>query len=166
MTYGDWLAIWADPLGNSGCGEDARERDRDGSKIFDSLQQVLVTMGDKEQVPVLIMAHDQAHLTELEKVAGEIQIKRRYQVVPAVAASVTKDQVSLLSRQSFVRHIEYDEEVQICMDGANRWAGADKARLDFGVTGDRDGSPGYSSGDIVVAVIDTGVSPSRRTPCR
>lgn len=127
--------------------------ERDQSKIFDSLQQVLVTMGDKEQVPVLIMANEQKDVAELVKAAGDLQIKYRYQVVPAVAASVTKDQVSMLSRQSFVRHIEFDHEVQICMDGANRWSGVEKARTDYGVTG----------ADIVVAVIDTGMSPSHRT---
>lgn len=125
--------------------------DRDRNKIFDSLDRLLNQVGDKELVPVLIMTNDQVDVQDMERVAGKLQVKYRYTVVPAVAASVTKDQVAVLSRQTFVRQIEHDAEVKIAMDGANRWFGTAKAREDFGVDGGRDGSPGYSTQDIVVA---------------
>ncbi|HWI51068.1 MAG TPA: hypothetical protein VNT01_02860, partial [Symbiobacteriaceae bacterium] len=90
----------------------------------------------------------------LEQAAGPMEVKYRYSVVPAMAASVTKAQVEALAKESAVRHIEYDAEVRIAMDGANRWFGAAQARSDFGVTGDRDGSAGFSKTDIVMSFLD------------
>src|SRR5690606_17147010 len=44
------------------------------------------------------------------------------------------------------------------MQTANHWSGTEKARADFGITGDRDGNQNsYSKDDVVIAVIDTGI---------
>jgi len=131
--------------------------DRNNNKIYDSLEQILAQTRPTDKVPVLVMARSQEDVSDLEKVAAPLEVKFRYKVVPAFAASVTPDQVELLARQENVEHIEFDAPVYAVMDGANRWFGADKARTDFGVTGDRDGAASYSRNDIVVAVIDTGI---------
>lgn len=131
--------------------------DQGQARIFESLQKLLASVGEKEPVPVLIMATDHESLQEVERAAGGLKVKYRYNVVPALAAEATKDQVMALARQDFVKHIEHDAEVRVAMDGANRWFGSAKARTDFGVTGNLDGSPEYSKNDVVVAVIDTGI---------
>lgn len=127
------------------------------ARIYESLQEVLSRSGERQRVPVLIMLESHEDSFELERVLGPVQIKFRYRVVPAVAATVTRAQVAVLARQPWVRHIELDGEVRTMMEGASRWFGAAQARADYGVTGDRDGSPSYSRADIVIAVIDTGI---------
>jgi serine protease AprX len=130
------------------------------SKLYGDLKDVLAGVGEKELVPVLIMANNMRDMQELDRMAPTMQIKYRYSVVPAVAASVTRSQVEELSRQYWVRHIEHDGEVRTMMDGASRWFGATKARLDYGVTGNLDGSAGFSRDDVVIAIIDTGIDPT------
>ncbi|HWI52195.1 MAG TPA: hypothetical protein VNT01_08635 [Symbiobacteriaceae bacterium] len=137
--------------------------DHNQNKVFDSLEPILANAAENEKIPVLIMARRAQDLDMLEQAAGPMDIKYRYTVVPAMAASVTKAQVAALVKESAVRHIEYDAEVRIAMDGASRWFGATQARADFGVTGDRDGAAGYSKDDIVVAIIDTGKAVTYRT---
>lgn len=124
--------------------------DHDRNKVFDNLEPILAKAAENEKIPVLIMARRPQDLDLLEQAAGPMEVKYRYTVVPAMAASVTKGQVEALVKESAVRHIEYDAEVRIAMDGASRWFGAAQARADFGVTGDRDGSASYSRSDIVI----------------
>lgn len=127
--------------------------DHNRNKVFDNLEPILAQASETEKIPVLIMARRQQDLDLLEQAAGPMEIKFRYSVVPAVAASVTKGQVEALAKESGVRHIEHDAEVRIAMDGANRWFGAAQARADFGVSGDRDGA-GYSKNDIVMGWVE------------
>lgn len=135
--------------------------DSNQNKIFDSLDSILALAAAEARVPVLVMAKRHQDLAELEKIAGLVQVKHRYKVVPALAADLTKEQIRRLAAHEFVEHIEHDAEVRVLMDGANRWFGTAKARADFGVTGSRDGSEsGFSRDDVVVAVIDTGIDAS------
>jgi serine protease AprX len=134
--------------------------DRNQNKIFDSLELVLAKAGDDDKIPVLILARRQQDLAMLERMAELAEVKYRYTVVPAMAATVTKKQVEFLARQEQVRQIEYDAEVRITLDGANRWFGTAQARVDFGVSGNRDGQPTYSKNDVVIAIIDTGIDAS------
>lgn len=137
--------------------------DRNGNKIFDDLDDRLRTAGADELIPVLVMMKDQAEVMRFTA-ADDFEVKHRYQVVPALAASMTKAQIIERAKDPGVRHIERDAEVQVQMGTASQWFGATKARQDFGVTGDRDGNPtGYSKQDVVVAVIDTGRSVGHRT---
>ena len=125
--------------------------DQDRNKIFDTLDKVLKQADEKQRVPVLVMANRPLDLAEMEKAAGPIPVTHQYQVVPAIAASLTPDQIDILARQSYIRHIEYDDQVRMALDGATRWFGATKARQDFGVDGNRDGSPTFSKNDIVTS---------------
>lgn len=129
--------------------------DRNGNKIFDDLEELLSQVGEEQPVPVLMMMGDPSDTLRLME-AGEVQVKHRYNIVPAVAASMTKAQIAKYAQDPAVRHIEYDAEVRATMETASRWFGAAKARQDFGLTGG-DGAPGFSTQDVVVAVIDTGI---------
>jgi serine protease AprX len=63
-----------------------------------------------------------------------------------------------LQHNPMIESIQYDAPVQTQMVTAKDSFGVNKAITDFGVTGDRDGSPTtYSKTDVVVAVIDTGI---------
>ncbi|MFZ5817855.1 MAG: S8 family serine peptidase, partial [Bacillota bacterium] len=131
--------------------------DRDGNKIFDDLDALLREVGPDEPVEVLVMTGGQAESRRLQA-EDEIEVRFRYDVVPALAATMTREQVLAYARRPEVVHIEHDAEVRVQMATASHWFGAAKARQDFAVTGDGDGSPGgYSPQDVVVAVIDTGI---------
>lgn len=130
--------------------------DLDGNKIFDSLDRLLATMGDSDKLPVLVMANSESDLPAIEKAAGGMQVRYRYKVVPAIAATLTKSQIEALAREPGVNHIEHDAEVH-ALQGSTDFFGATKARQDFGVTGNHDGQAGYTKNDIVVAIIDTGI---------
>lgn len=137
-----------------GSGSASRMMDQNQNKIFDSLEATLATAPEGQKVPVLILAEGRAELAEAQKAAGDIDVKYRYDVVPAMAASVTREQVAVLAQQEGIRQIELDAEVRVALDGANRWFGTAQARTDFGVTGDRDGQPSYSKNDIVRVGVD------------
>ncbi|MEM2094015.1 MAG: S8 family serine peptidase [Candidatus Bathyarchaeia archaeon] len=97
-------------------------------------------------------------ITQLSERLGYFPVKYRYKSLPGVAACLTQRQIDVLSRIPFVRSIEFDTKtVHIMLDGATYWFGADAASLDFSVDGSLDGSPTYSAGDIVIAVVDTGI---------
>jgi serine protease AprX len=53
--------------------------------------------------------------------------------------------------------------VQASMKTASDWFGVTKARTDFGLTGNKDGSlTSYSKTDVVIAVIDTGIDAAHK----
>lgn len=138
--------------------------DRDRNKIFDVLDRMMATAGDKELLPVIILMENTNDPMELERVAGPLEVKHSFKVIPALAAAATRDQIGALARLSFVRQVEWDAPVSVLLDGSNRWFGTEKARQDFRVNGDGDGDPArYSKADVVVAVIDTGTALRQRT---
>ena len=130
----------------------SRMMDSNQNKLFDSLETVLARVSSTEKVPILVLARRHEDLAELEKSTG-IEVRHRYNVVPALAARATPEQVQALAKQEAVRQVEHDAEVHIHMDGAARWFGALQARQDFGVNGDRDGA-GYSRTDVVTSFLD------------
>lgn len=137
--------------------------DRDGNKIFDDLDALLTQARDDQAIPVIMLMKDQAEIARIAA-EDEFEVRHRYTVVPAVAATMSKAQIIQQAKSSSVKHIEHDAEVRALMGTANLWSGAAQARLDFGVTGDMDGNPtGYSKEDVVIAVIDTGKSVTYRT---
>lgn len=136
-----------DPSGGVGT---SRVMDSNQNKLFDSLESVVAKAGRTEKLPILVLTKRHEDLAMLERTLG-LEVTHRYQVVPAMAARATPQQVEALAKQDAVRQVEHDAEVHINMDGAARWFGALQARQDFGVTGDRDGSAGYSRTDVVMS---------------
>jgi serine protease AprX len=143
-----------------GAARTSEAMDQDRNKIFDVLDRVMNMVGDKDLIPVIILLEGPHDIVELERVAGPLDLKHQFRIVPALAAKATRDQIRALARLSFVRQVEWDAPVTVLLDGSNRWFGSEKARQDFGVDGDRDGNPArYTKSDVVVAVIDTGIDP-------
>lgn len=142
-----------------GPGEVATSRHMDANrdKVFDSLEEVLATAADAP-VPVIVLTDPGFSVKQLEAVVGPVEVTHVYTVVPGFAARLTRDQVTRLSKERWVRQIEYDARVQVQLDSAGRYFGTSQARQDFGVTGDADGDPNrFSREDVVIAIIDTGI---------
>lgn len=138
-----------------GPGSRPAPMDANGNKIFDSLEQLMGTTA-AGPLPIMILFNGAA---AIERVASlDVTVTQQYDLLPAIAAQATPEQIKRIAALPEVRQIEHDAEVHVNLDGANNGFGTAKARADFGVDGDRDGNPnGFTKGDIVVAVIDTGI---------
>jgi serine protease AprX len=138
-----------------------KSMDANGNRIFDELETVMYGAPSKKPINVIVTLRAQvtdAAISSLGSKAGAFSVKSRWTIIPCFAASLTSDQIWALSKADDVIKIEYDEPVYACLNTATNWFGIQKARTDFGVTGDLDGSPTtYTKNDIVIAVIDTGI---------
>jgi serine protease AprX len=139
--------------------------DSNKNKIFDNLEVELERAEEVATFDVIVMFHDQVDnksYAHLDQKIGEFSTKYNYEhAFHGFAASLTKAQILGLQNIPFVKQIELDMPVQKTMSTASRWFGVTKARKDFGLTGNKDGSlSNYSKNDTVIAVIDTGIDAS------
>jgi serine protease AprX len=138
--------------------------DNDGNKLFDLLEVKLDEASDSDTLPVVVIYNenlDNDKKAIVEKLTGQEKPKHEFITIPGMAVELTKSQIKELTKQDFVKHIEYDQPVYALNDEATYWFGVQKAVTDFGVDGDRDGnSRSYSPNDVVIAVIDTGIDAS------
>lgn len=102
---------------------------------------------------------------ELKEALGGVEVKHTYRkALYGFSARVTQEQVLSLKALPQVESIGTDEKVHTMIDNAGRWTGATKARDDFSITGDGDGfEQRYTTKDVVIAVIDTGIDHTYRT---
>ncbi|WLD94169.1 S8 family serine peptidase [Alkalihalobacillus sp. AL-G] len=138
----------------------------DNNKIFDNLEKKLAQKDENESLPVIIqfdesMASPKAH-EAIQKRLGKFKTSHVFKsALNGMSATMTKKQIEQLEKVPFVKSVEFDAPVQAFNGTANHWFGTEKARGDFGFTGDGDGNvDSYSKDDIVVAVIDTGIDAS------
>lgn len=136
--------------------------DRNGNKVMDYLDQVLATQGHPEQIPVIVMLDrpaDASMMQELRGRVGQFATKYIYDAAfSGFAASLTEGQINGLAGHGDVVRVEYDLPVYATLGTATESFGVTKARADFGVTGDLDGSETtYTNDDVVIAVVDTGI---------
>ncbi len=129
-------------------------------KIFDDLKSLLAPADLGQTFPAIVLLSD--HLAadsvkRLQRSVGPFDMRFSYPSVAGFAATLTKAQVLALSRLDEVAHIEWDRPVRPALDQATAWFGVGKARSDFDLDGNADGLGTYSTGDIVVAVLDTGI---------
>ena len=143
-----------------------RIADTDGNKVFDNLDAVLELAADDAPVGVIVLfneALDQLDFPGLRGIIGDFDVTSRYHSIDAIATTLTKGQIIAASQLGVVRQIELDAIVRPHLDTATDWFGVQAARADFGdggndVDGNADGSGDYSADDIVIAVLDTGIS--------
>lgn len=134
--------------------------DLDGNKIFDELDKLIGRAAESDTLPV-IAVFDRPTAPAALKGLGQYSVNHTYRNLPFLALNLNPGQVRALAAMPFVRQVEYDAPVYAMMGTASHWFGVAKARADFGLTGDRDGSEtNYTKNDIVIAVIDTGIDPN------
>ncbi len=137
--------------------------DKDNNKLFDNLETKLDNTDNNGKLSVIVTFDEQLANNEtknglVKKVIGNTNPKHEYNIIPGMAIELTKGQINALAELDCVKQIEYDMPVQATNNYAKTWSGVTKAIADFGVTGDRDGNAtSYSTTDVVVAVIDTGI---------
>ena len=132
--------------------------DTNGDKIFEDLANAMNETADVEEFDVIITFTEKFTASDLHKMIGDFTTKYEYQNIDAIAAKLSKAQIDNLSKHNKVKFIQADAEVKACLGTASSWFGVNKARTDFVIDGDRDGSAtSYSTTDVVVAVIDTGI---------
>lgn len=141
-----------------------RIADTDRNKIFDNLDAAIAPAGPAGPFRVIVLFTkplDEVDFPGLRRAHGPFDIGFRYPSINGISTTLTKGQIQAMARLGVVKQVELDAIVLPHLDKATLWFGVQKARTDFGVDGNAVGSPGsYSAGDIVVAVLDTGVNAS------
>lgn len=133
------------------------------NKIFDDLDEELKFKPNyyKTNVIALLKVPEDKlddKVKDLKKILGEFEVDDTYKIISGFSGKLTKKQIDDLSKLDESIQIEPDLQVTAFLDTATSSFGVQKARTDFSVTGDRDGSPSsYSTDDVVIAIIDTGI---------
>ncbi len=137
--------------------------DKNKNKIFDNLEKLLEGKPNEAEFDLIIVFKEQfssALSNNVKSKIGNFSLKYQYPSISGIATTLNKGQIIALSKVPFVKQIEYDVEVIPFIDKASYWFGVQKAKNDFSLDGNMDGSPSYSKDDIVIAVIDTGIDPN------
>ncbi len=134
--------------------------DTDGDKIFDDLERLISPAGLDQTFPAIVLLDEpltEESINGLQQRVGDFSIGSQYSTLNGFAASLDKGQILALSQLDQVAQIEADRPVRLFLDTSTYWFGVQKARTDFGVDGNADGQPTYSTSDMVIAVLDTGI---------
>jgi serine protease AprX len=133
-------------------------------KVSDGLKSLLNRAGAGDEVAVIVTLARPASptgLARLQRDVGQLDIGRRFRLLPAFSARLRPAAVRALAAHPYVVAVEQDAPVQAFNDSAQDAFGVTQARLDVpGLDGDGDGDPTrYAPADLVAAVIDTGIDP-------
>jgi serine protease AprX len=138
--------------------------DADRDRVYDDLEQTLAPMDGGEHVDVIVTLRSRAtpsRVAALAREVGAFDLRRRFELVDAFAARMSKADVLALARLDGVAAVEADIPIHATNKGAQDGFGVTKARLDSGLDGNGAGTPEtYEAGDLVAAVLDTGISAS------
>ena len=141
-------------------GSGDRIVDDDGDGIFDDLEEELAPAPPGQPFDVIVLLEQPlstATLGMLRQSVGDFDVDFEFPSVAGFAATLTKGQITALSQLGAVAQIEADRPATLFLDTASEWFGVNKAETDFGFDGNADGLSTYSTGDIVIAVLDTGI---------
>jgi hypothetical protein len=145
------------------------DADRDRDQVADALEAT-VRADPTGSVDVIVRLEPGADPDAVARAAGTDPADAiRLDLIDAVAFTVPADEVADLATLRGVGFVAEDVEVAIAPVAAGDTGavantdggaamGVPAARLQAGVTGDRDGDPAVASpADVVVAVLDTGI---------
>lgn len=136
--------------------------DRNKDKIFDDLEEQITGKTDGDRFGVIVMLNKplvETSPSALKSKHGDFEEKFTYPSINGFATNLTKGQIIAFASDADVKQVEFDAPVYPHLDTSQQWFGTTKARADFGVDGNADGSASYSKDDIVIAVLDTGIDP-------
>lgn len=141
--------------------------DGDHDRIFDDLEGALAAQPATARVSAIVVLRVPAtaqKVSELQAAVGAFALRGRFTLVPAFSALLTKAQIGALAARPDVLHVEGNAVGSGENADEQSSFGLAKARLDgLAATGDADGNPAvYSSGDMVAAVLDTGIDQTHR----
>jgi len=134
--------------------------DANKNRIFDNLEKRMVSAGTEQPFGIIIQFTQplsEIDFPFLKHDIGPFSTRYEYPSINAISTTLTKGQIIAASKHGLVKQIEFNGEVHASLDTSTDWFGVKKARTDFGVDGNTDGSATYSDKDIVIAVIDTGI---------
>ena len=136
--------------------------DRDKDKLFDDLEARLAPLPATAERSVIVTLRAPAtaeRTANLERAVGDFDVGRRFTVIDGFVATMSKEQVLELAANTAVAKIEENSRVRALNDGSQSSFGVAKARSDApSLDGEADGNlEAYSTGDLVAAVIDTGI---------
>ena len=134
--------------------------DDDEDGIFDNLEQSLAPAAASQPFKVIVLLNqplDIANLNLLRRQVGPFDVDLQYPSINGFAATLNKGQITALAKLDLVAQIEPDLIVRPTLDQSTFWFGVQKARTDFSVDGNADGASTYSTDDIVIAILDTGI---------
>jgi serine protease AprX len=137
--------------------------DVDRNGVFEDLESRLAQLGANERVSVLVklgLPATDARVNALEQAVGSFLVSRRFTLVKAFSASLTKGQIAALSRLPGVTHVEENSTLHVLNDTAQASFGVTAARSQAPALDGGDGLAAYSRDDLVAAVIDTGIDPN------
>ncbi len=141
--------------------------DQDNDRVLDTLEERLAGKPSDERTRVIVRLRDPAtsdRVADVERSVGGFDRGRRFAIIPAFAATVTKGQVERLARDPRVVGVEDDAIARAANHSARDAFGVSEARIDApSLDGNADGNAAvFSSGDLVAAVIDSGIDAGHR----
>ena len=150
------------PKGRASVGDVPVKADRDGDKVLDDLEARIADLGPDARVSAIVTVSAPATDTRirgLEHAVGPFAVSHRFSIIDGFAATLTKGQIRALAQRADVVRVEENSRVRAWNEGAQASFGVAKARADVpSLDGDADGNvAAYSPGDLVAAVIDTGI---------
>ena len=134
--------------------------DKDRDKVFDDLEARLAGAPADAKAGVIVTLNAPASpsaVDSLKRGVGDFPVGHRYSVINGFSASLKKGQIEALARRGDVAQVEEDSPVHATNASAQASFGVTEARADNGNLDGGDGVSGYSAGDLVAAVIDTGI---------
>lgn len=143
----------------------ARPVDKDGNKIFDTLDRSLRRAAPDAKVDVIAVfssGTSAAQAAASRREIGSFESTYEYKTISAVAARLTPGQIVSLSKRGSTVQIQPDSRMAFEMETARAQFGVDKAVTDFAQDGNNElgscgGARDYCADDTVVAVLDTGM---------
>lgn len=134
--------------------------DADGDKLFDDLEQLLVTA--PERLPVIVTLTSGTRTADgvlrTRQVAPTARITQGFRIIPAFAAELTATEAARVAALPEVRQIEHDTTGTPELRTATAISGADVVVDALGFDGSADGDPTVATtDDVVIAVLDSGI---------
>ena len=140
--------------------------DADGDRVFDDLEARVAPLPDSAQANVIVVMSKDATPGRVRRLsaASGLDVSKRFSLIDAVAGRVTKGELHTLARNPLVEHVERNQPVHALNDSAQESFGVTAARTNAPtIDGNADGNVNtYSAGDLVAAVIDSGIDTSHQ----
>ena len=122
--------------------------DLDENRLADGLEAHLATLGDDEEVQVIVSLTAPGRARAFARQIGPFTVTQEFDVIDGFAATMTAGQAQQLAALPGIFRVEEDLTAEALMDVSRMSVGAD-AVVDLGISG-------YSGTGVTVCVIDSG----------